>query len=222
MANHEKIRQARKAMQREPAEVKDDFKIADSVCNIIQDIGAVEKDQVNSHQKYKFRGIDQAMAALQPLLVKHNVVLAPTYSEFTNLPLEKGSFVSVKLSLRLISTQDGSGMLVETYGTGTDFGDKALYKAMSGAFKYAVFQTFCIPTEEAKDPEVDSHEVTPGKPLTSEEEDQIEEMKAALDNAKTLEGLETLKSILSPLSSSVKKHLYEPFNKARDRINGKA
>ncbi len=34
-------------------------------------------------------------------------------------------------------------------------------KAMSIAFKYACFQVFCIPTEEMKDPDAESHELAP-------------------------------------------------------------
>lgn len=41
-----------------------------------------------------------------------------------------------------------------------DSGDKATNKAMAIAFKYACFQTFCIPTEELMDdPDKDSPEV---------------------------------------------------------------
>ena len=56
---------------------------------------------------------------------------------------------------------DGSGVDVVTVGEGMDSGDKAANKAMSAAQKYAFLQTFCIPTEEQKDSEVDHYEVAP-------------------------------------------------------------
>ena len=46
-------------------------------------------------------------------------------------------------------------------GEGMDSGDKATNKAMAIAYKYACFQTFCIPTEEMKDPDSECHEVAP-------------------------------------------------------------
>ena len=46
-------------------------------------------------------------------------------------------------------------------GEGMDSGDKATNKAMSAAQKYAFFQVFCIPTEEPKDSELDSHSLLP-------------------------------------------------------------
>ena len=50
-------------------------------------------------------------------------------------------------------------------GEAMDTGDKATNKAMSAAMKYALLQTFCIPTEEGgKDTEENSHEVKPSTP----------------------------------------------------------
>ena len=47
-----------------------------------------------------------------------------------------------------------------------DSGDKATNKAMSAAFKYACFQTFCIPTEEMKDPDAETPPPSePAKPV---------------------------------------------------------
>ena len=40
-----------------------------------------------------------------------------------------------------------------------DSGDKSSNKAMSAAQKYAFLQVFCIPTEEPKDTENDTHDV---------------------------------------------------------------
>ncbi len=53
-------------------------------------------------------------------------------------------------------------------------------KAMSAAFKYACFQTFCIPTEEMVDSEVDSHEVAPKTPSNVTEE-QVQALKKEIE-----------------------------------------
>ena len=45
-----------------------------------------------------------------------------------------------------------------TLGEGMDSGDKASNKAMAIAYKYALFQVFCIPTEEMTDPDGESYE----------------------------------------------------------------
>jgi hypothetical protein len=64
---------------------------------------------------------------------------------------------------------DGSSIATDAVGEGMDSGDKASAKAMSIAQKYAILQTFLVPTEDAKDPEVDNHEVAPKpKPKAAE------------------------------------------------------
>jgi hypothetical protein len=46
-------------------------------------------------------------------------------------------------------------------GEAMDSGDKSANKAMSAAQKYALLQVFCIPTEEPKDTENETHTVEP-------------------------------------------------------------
>ena len=55
-----------------------------------------------------------------------------------------------------------------------DSGDKATNKAMAIAMKYALFQVFCIPTEEMKDPDAETPEPTQPVKIT---EAQIESSK---------------------------------------------
>ena len=58
---------------------------------------------------------------------------------------------------------DGTYITATVIGEGMDSGDKASNKAMSIAYKYACFQTFCIPTEETH-PEPDAVVQPPSKP----------------------------------------------------------
>lgn len=132
---------------------------------IQSEIGSIGKNNKNSFQNYAFRSVGQAMAALQPLLNKHGVILQPTYSEPHIIEQEKGAGATVLLRLQFVAIEDGSAMLVAAVGQGADSGDKAVYKAMAGAFKYAVFQTFCIPEDgvdaEFSEPEVKTKKRTP-------------------------------------------------------------
>ena len=69
-----------------------------------------------------------------------------------------------------------------TLGEGMDSGDKASNKAMAIAYKYALFQVFCIPTEEMTDPDGESYETKhetqkkpeQPKPQSKPEENQTE------------------------------------------------
>ena len=141
--------------------------IFESMNAVMEDCGFIGKDSTNLQQKYKFRGIDAVMNALNPAFRKHKVFVVPevldqTREERTTV---KGglliySIIKVKYTFY---AEDGSHIESVVIGEGMDSGDKASNKAMSAAFKYACFQAFCIPTEEMKDSEDDSPEPTPKK-----------------------------------------------------------
>jgi hypothetical protein len=57
---------------------------------------------------------------------------------------------------------DGSKHVVKTCGEAMDSADKATNKAMSAAYKYALFQAFCIPTEGDNDADATTQEVKDG------------------------------------------------------------
>jgi hypothetical protein len=114
---------------------------------VIAEIGAIGKNNTNSFQKYQFRSVGQAMAALQPLLVKHKLILQPNVTGYQMMDQEKGAGCVLMLQLNFIHIEDGSSLVVSSVGQGSDSGDKAVDKALAGAFKYAVFQTFCVPED---------------------------------------------------------------------------
>jgi len=141
--------------------------IYESIAAIMQEIPAIGKDKKNQQQNFNYRGIDDVMNALQPILSKHRVfvvpeVLAQNREERKN---SKGgtlmySIMQIKYSF---FAEDGTSISAVVVGEGMDSGDKASNKAMSVALKYAFFQVFCIPTEEMPDPDADAPE--PGDPI---------------------------------------------------------
>jgi len=132
---------------------------------IMCDLKAVEKTSKNVSQGFMYRGIDQVMNALNPLLSKHKVFCVPevieqTRDERTN---SKGTTLLYSICKMRFTffAEDGSSISAITVGEGMDSGDKATNKAMAIALKYALFDVFMIPTEEMKDadPDKESHEV---------------------------------------------------------------
>lgn len=149
--------------------------IYEKLAALLADTNAITKDRMNMSQKYSFRGIDDVYNALHPLLAKHEVVIVPceivshereerqTIPKFDNQKPTTLMFSILRMRYRAYA-KDGSSIDLETIGEGMDSGDKASNKAMSAAYKYALFQLLCIPTE-AVDSETDNHEVEPkGKP----------------------------------------------------------
>lgn len=124
----------------------------------------ISKDRKNSQQGYSFRGIDDVYNSLAPILAKHKLVVIPRVlsRECVERASAKGGalfYVTVEAEYDFISARDGSKATVRTYGEAMDSADKATNKAMSAAYKYAAFQTFCIPTEGDNDADANHHEV---------------------------------------------------------------
>ena len=126
------------------------------------DISAIGKDKYNQQQGFKFRGIDDVMNALKPILTKNKIFTVPQVLEQAreSKVTTKGGelrYSLLKIAFRFYTT-DGSFVEAVTLGEGMDSGDKASNKAMAIAYKYALFQVFCIPTEEMTDPDGESYE----------------------------------------------------------------
>lgn len=126
----------------------------------------ISKSRTNAQQGYKFRGIDEVLNALAPVLSKHGLVILPRIltRTCTERPSQKGGViftVVVEAEFDFVAL-DGSTHVVRTFGEAMDSADKATNKAMSAAYKYAAFQAFCIPTEGDNDG--DAHTPEPAPP----------------------------------------------------------
>lgn len=135
---------------------------------VMSEVGAIRKDQTNPFDKYKFRGIDDVYNALHPAMVKHGVVALPVLHscERSTLTTTKGAHMQLAVVdvSYVFYAEDGSSVTARAPGEGSDRGDKAVNKAMSSAYKTAMFQAFCIPTEEQKDSEHDSPDLGGARP----------------------------------------------------------
>lgn len=135
---------------------------------VMSDIKAVAKDQKNTQQGFKFRGIDQFVNALYPALTKHGVFMAPRAvrfeSELKEVVRSSGKagtdkHVSIMMEYDFYA-EDGSKVTVGPIpAEGLDSGDKATNKALSAALKYALIQTFSIPTEDMAEADLESPEI---------------------------------------------------------------
>lgn len=143
-------------------------KIYKAIHEAMEACQAVGKDSTNKYQNYKYRSIDALMNAINPAMRKAGIFSVP---EVLDIKREERntknggpqiySVLTVKYSF---FAEDGSSVTAVVIGEGMDAGDKSCNKAMSAAYKYALFHTFCIPTEEMVDSEKDSPEITDIKP----------------------------------------------------------
>ena len=149
-------------------EEKKKMSIYETIPAVMAEIGAIGKDSWNKQQGqgFAYRGIDAVMNALSPAMTKYKMFVIPKTLDQRREERQtaKGSILiySICTVEYTFYAEDGSSVSATVIGEGMDSGDKATNKAMSAAFKYACFQTFCIPTEEMKDP--DAETPPPSKP----------------------------------------------------------
>ena len=131
--------------------------IYQSITAILEEVPAIGKNKRNTTQNFMFRGIDDVMNTFQPLLAKHKVFIVPQVLEQTREERQTSKGSTLLYSICKIKytfyAEDGTSVDAIVVGEGMDSGDKATNKAMAIAMKYAMFQVFCIPTEEMKDPD---------------------------------------------------------------------
>lgn len=138
--------------------------IYEAINKVMTDIRPISKGKKNSQQGFMYRGVDDVMNALQPSLIAHKVFIVPELLEQTReerTTKQGGALIYSICKIKYtFYADDGSSVVAVVVGEGMDSGDKATNKAMAIAFKYACFQVFCIPTEEMKDPDKNSPELT--------------------------------------------------------------
>jgi hypothetical protein len=133
---------------------------------VMDDAGAVHKNERNNHQQFNFRGIDAVVNAVSPALRKHGVVVIPTINSCDYETVEVGQNRSRMASVRVNVTYtfhapDGSSVGATVSAESMDSGDKATAKAMSVAFRTALLQTLCLPTDDI-DPDATTYERSSG------------------------------------------------------------
>ena len=145
------------------------MKITEALTAVMEDVRAVGKNDRNSHQGYQFRGIDAVVNAVGPAFRKHGVICLPTVTKVEHEQAEVGSkrTLTAVVRLQVLYTfvgPEGDVLACEVAAEAMDSGDKATAKAMSVAYRTALLQVLCLPTDEP-DPDHDTYERAPAVDL---------------------------------------------------------
>jgi hypothetical protein len=166
----------------------------EAIAEVTRQIKAIAKTgETKGAERYNFRGIDDALEALHPLLGDVGLLLLPgevVERERETRQTAKGGTLNV-CHLRVRYTMvgpDGSMMTGEAWGEAGDSGDKATQKAHSQSYKTFVFQTFSIPTRDSVRDEPDAvHEES--RPFTGDEFERAARAWTAAQGVETVEAL---------------------------------
>ena len=125
------------------------------IADCMRQLGAIGKTSKNMQQGFMYRGVDAVMNALNPVLTENRMFCVPEVLEQHREERQTkngGNLIYSILKMRYtLYAEDGSSVSAVVIGEGMDSADKSSNKAMSVAYKYAMFQIFSIPTEEMVD-----------------------------------------------------------------------
>jgi hypothetical protein len=151
---------------------------------VMDEVQAVRKGDRNTQQNFNFRGIDAVVNAVGPALRKHGVFIVP--EEILNVTYATVAVGQKQTPMRECTMRArwrvygpaGDSFAFESCGEALDSGDKATAKTHSVAYRTALLQALCIPTDEpdpdsqtyerAPEPERRAERVRPTAPVTDE------------------------------------------------------
>ena len=163
------------------------YQLISAVAGELAQEGIGKKQRNTQGAGYNFRGIDDVYNAIGPLLAKHGLSILPRTLARECVERVSGQgkalfYVTVEMEFDFVSAHDQSKHTVKMFGEAMDSGDKATNKAMSAAYKYAMFQAFCIPTEGDNDADSSTHTVAARtanpEPVETLSAEQIANIKA--------------------------------------------
>ena len=143
------------------------IKILQKLLAIMEDVGSLEKDKKNQMQNYEYLSESAVKHAIQPLLVKYKVVftIEARGQKRENIGQTKTGSTMFNTDVELLyvfyDAESGESLSGVFVGTGSDTGDKGVYKAITGAIKYILTSTFLIPTGEDPEDEKEAKKPSP-------------------------------------------------------------
>lgn len=142
-------------------------------------VQAIEKNQQNEQQGFAFRGIDDVVNEVGPVLREHGVIVIPRALaiESERYPTRNGGMMrnaTVTMEYTVIGPR-GDQLTGSAFGEAADAGDKAVSKAQSVAYRTFLLQGLTIPTRQP-DPDAYSHERNARSPEADEARAELREV----------------------------------------------
>lgn len=151
---------------------------------IMNTVDRVPKNGHNDRQNYSYAQESDIKEVVRKELADRNVIMIPNELDKTTkeIPTRNGSqqLVTLKIEYTLIDADSGESVKMIGYGDGQDSGDKAVYKAKTGALKYALTSLFMIPTGD--DPE------RPLQPSKNIDKKQLDSLEALITKVAEMSG----------------------------------
>lgn len=141
-----------------------ELNLMQKLAEIMNDIERIPKRGHNDFHNYDYALEADIKDVVRTELAKRKIMMFSNERSRTMMPVttRKGAteqIVTLEVEYTLIDSASGETIKFTGYGDGQDAGDKAVYKAKTGALKYALTSLFLIPTGD--DPEKEGQSLQP-------------------------------------------------------------
>ena len=131
-------------------------KLVKKLAEIMKEMEYIPKRGWNDFHKYNYALESDITDAVREKMAERDLILLPNILETTTREVTTARgrteyIVRVRMLYTLMDGETGEHLQFNWEGEGQDAGDKAIYKAQTGAHKYAIMKLFNIPTGD--DPE---------------------------------------------------------------------
>lgn len=118
--------------------------IGEKIIQIMSEIKPIQKTELDEEKNYKFAKSEEIIEMVNPLLVKYKVIILPL--KVVNFSAQ-GNKVFLTMKYQFIDVEDSNKdcIEVEIPGSGYDEKGRAVYAALTGAYRYAMQEVFAIP-----------------------------------------------------------------------------
>jgi hypothetical protein len=148
-------------------------------------IGYIQKRGYNERNNYNYVAAADIAGTIGDILAELGVVVIPRLESISYEPHAPGRMERVArviMSYTFTDEDSGDEITAKVAGEGLDVGDKASYKAMTGALKYALLQSFLLATgDDPEDERGDSRSASGSERLISTE--QVGELQNLIDQS---------------------------------------
>ncbi len=123
--------------------------IAVKILNVMKKIGPMIKDKTNEEKGFDYVSLASIIIKAREAMIEEKIIMIPYKVEQVS---QRGNDITISMIYRFWDTEadkkDGKNEYIDVnvVGEGCDKDGWAVYKALSGAYKYAITQTFAIPT----------------------------------------------------------------------------
>jgi hypothetical protein len=165
---------------------RQELNLREKFAEVRRRLGYVQKRGHNERHNYNYVTAADLAGSVGDILAELGVVVIPQLQSIsTETPRSSSERIArIVMNYRFVDARSGEELTVRVAGEGADAGDKAPYKAMTGALKYALLQSFLLATgDDPEEERADSRSALGSERVITPE--QVRELQGLIEETGT-------------------------------------